>query len=187
MTLQPSCGRALPLLPTPPLNLGGLGYRFFLAAVRLAVAFRAAGLRAAGLRAVAFFAVGLRAVALRAAGLRAVAFFAAGLRAGAFLAVARFFGLAAAFLVAFFAAGFGVESLDALPGLATTSLKTLPALKVGTFLEGICITFLVRGLIPLRAARFLDAHVPKPGILTVSPLATAAIIELTKAVTALFA
>jgi len=116
-------------------------------------------------------------------------FWAAGFAAGreAFLGAAFFgadFLAAAALFAAGLAAGFDTRSLLALLGFATTSLKTLPGLKAGTFRAGIVIFFLVRGLTACRFLRSLRSKVPKPGILTGLPFATSPAIALIIAVTA---
>ena len=45
---------------------------------------------------------------------------------------------------------------------ATVSFRAAPALKAGTLVAGIFMGFLVRGLMPLRAALSLVSKVPKP-------------------------
>src|SRR5712691_9485693 len=63
----------------------------------------------------------------------------------------------------------------------TAVLSERLGLKRGTFAGGIEISFPVRGLRPLRAARLFTQNVPKPLIVTRRPLRNESKMALTKA------
>lgn len=66
----------------------------------------------------------------------------------------------------------------------TASLSAEPALKDGTFASGIWMVSLVRGFRPVRAARVFTSKVPKPTRATLSPSASASVMEARTAFTA---
>ena len=72
-------------------------------------------------------------------------------------------------------------ALGSLRGLATTSLKALPARNRGTCVLLIFTASPVRGLRPVRAARAAFSNVPNPVIATFPPLATSRMTTSTTA------
>ena len=63
----------------------------------------------------------------------------------------------------------------------TASLNFLPALKLGTFREGIIIRSPVKRLRPSLAGRIFSPNVPKPGRMTFSPLFKASVRDFKSA------